>query len=114
MVAPGNSATHVVKLVSATGSDIAGGSVTVNTSGATVGSFTYAPLSNPVTLSPNTTYYILSQETSGADLWYDLDTTLQTLNVASDVNAVYGSGSPYAAVGGSAGHSYGPLDFRFQ
>ena len=114
MVAPGNSATHVVKLVSASGTDIAGGSVTVTTSGATVGSFTYAPLSAPVPLSPNTTYYLLSQETSGTDLWYDLDTTLQTVNVASDVSAIYGSGSPYTAVGGSAGHSYGPLDFQFK
>jgi hypothetical protein len=114
MVAPSNSTTHVVKLVSATGTDITGGSVTVNTSGMAAGGFAYATLSAPVTLSPNTTYYIVSQETSGGDLWYDLDTTLQTVNVASDVNAIYNAGSSYTAVGGSGGHSYGPLDFVFQ
>lgn len=114
MVAPGDSGTHVVKLVSAGGADIPGGSVTVSTSGVTSGSFAYASLSAPVRLTANTTYFIVSQETAGGDLWYDLDTALQTVNVATLVSPIYGPGTSYAAVTGAGNHSYGPLDFRFQ
>ena len=48
-VVAGNTGTHVVKVVdAATGTDLA--SVTVNTAGASAGSFRYASLASPVTL----------------------------------------------------------------
>jgi len=69
-VAPGNTGTHTVKLVSAgTGADLA--SASIATAGAPGGQFKYAPLAAPVTLAANTTYYILSQESAGGDHWYD-------------------------------------------
>ena len=113
MVAAGNSGSHTIKLVSAAGVDVAGGSVTVNTLGNAAGAFAYAALSSPVTLNPNTTYYIVSQETSGGDFWCDFNTTLQT-NPVAVANPVYGSGTIYSVVPNSIGQSYVPLDFKFQ
>ncbi len=54
----GNSGSHTVKLVTAsTGTDLSGGSVTVNTSGASTNRFLYANLASPITLAANTAYY---------------------------------------------------------
>ena len=113
LVAAGNSANHAVKLVSAAGGDMAGGSATVVTSGATPGSFAYAPLSSPVVLNANTTYYLVSQETAGGDAWYDWDTILQTSPAATVTNAAWAFTNSYTTNGG-AGHSYVPVDFKFQ
>jgi uncharacterized protein YfiM (DUF2279 family) len=69
-VVPGNSGTHTVKLVdAATGTDVA--SASVATAGAATGQFQYTSLSTPVALAENTSYYLLSQEIAGGDLWYD-------------------------------------------
>ncbi|HLG98216.1 MAG TPA: hypothetical protein VKX49_18005 [Bryobacteraceae bacterium] len=115
MAAPGNTGTHVVKLVSATGADIAGGSVSVNTSGASSGSFVYVALGAPIKLNANTVYYLVTQETVGADLWYDLDSTIQNVPVGSIVTPVYNGGGSYTTITPNRnGHSYGPLDFQFQ
>ncbi len=114
-VASGNSGSHLVKLVNAsTGSDLAGGSVIVNTATGTAGSFAYSALPSAVTLNTNTTYYILSQETQGGDSWYDLDTRVQSIPVATISNAIFGSGSAYSIGSSLTTHSYGPLDFKFQ
>jgi hypothetical protein len=69
-VVPGNTGTHIVKLVDAsTGIDL--GSVSVATAGAPAGQFKYTTLSTAVTLAPGAAYYVLSQETAGGDQWYD-------------------------------------------
>jgi len=71
-VTPGNSGTHAVKLVNAaTGLDVPGASTSVTLAGATSGQFQYSTLASPVGLSASTSYYLLSQETSGGDQWYD-------------------------------------------
>src|SRR5204863_10117071 len=68
----GNSGTHTVKLVqAATGTDVPGGSVSVSMAGGVAGQFKYIALGSPVTLQANTAYYLVCQETSGADQWYD-------------------------------------------
>lgn len=73
-VAPGNTGNHTVKLVNAaTGVDVA--STVVATSGSADGQFKYASLPLMVTLSANTSYYLLTQETVGGDLWYDFATS---------------------------------------
>jgi hypothetical protein len=109
----GNSGTHTVKLVTAGGADVVGGSATVVTAGATPGSFAFAPLASPVVLNANTTYYLVSQETAGGDAWYDLDTTVRTISAATLTSAVWAYTNSYSTVGG-AGHSYVPVDFEFQ
>jgi hypothetical protein len=113
IVAGGNSGTHIVKLVNAnSSSDIPGGSVSVSTSGGTVGQFQYANLSTPVVLSPGQPYYLVSQETSGGDVWYHNDTVVKTTSVAAETSAVYGYGSGLWHMDGTSGQSYGPVDFK--
>ena len=69
-----------------------------------------------VTLAAHTTYYLLSSEVNGGDQWYDVassvTSTAVTVNsgiyrtIDSDNNPVY---NPY----GTAGHSYGPVNLRY-
>src|ERR1700722_11085797 len=76
-VVSGNSGTHTVKLVDAsTGTDLPGGSVSVNTSGAKAGQYLYASLTAPLTLTSGHQYYLMSSETLGGDQWYDDNTVL--------------------------------------
>ncbi|MBV9743319.1 MAG: immunoglobulin domain-containing protein, partial [Acidobacteriia bacterium] len=111
--AAGNSGTHSVKIVNAaTGGDIPGASATVSMTGVPAGTFAYGNLSTPVTLSSNATYYVLTQETSGGDTWYDYNTTVQTNSAASVGGAVYNTSGGYT-VTGSAAHSYGPVDIIY-
>ena len=86
----GNTGTHTVKIVNAgTGVDVAGGSVSINTStGTPSNGFKYVALAAPVTLTANTAYYLVSQETSGGDQWYDSNTILTTTTKATVNNAV--------------------------
>ena len=111
MVAPGNTGTHVVKIIdAATGMDLAGAAVSVKTAGSTPGTFSYSALQNPITLAANTDYLILSQETLDGDQWYDSDTTVQTINVALLTGPVYGTSGAYNAMG-LGGHMFVPVDF---
>ena len=65
----GNAQSHLVKFVDATtGSDVPSGSVSINMSGCTPGTFTYATLPNPISLSAGASYYLASQENAGGDL----------------------------------------------
>jgi hypothetical protein len=113
-VGPGNTNAHTVKVVAAsTGADVPGGSIMVPTAGETAGAFAYAYLPAAVVLNPNTAYYIVSQETMGADIFYDHDTTLQTTNVATVTGAVYSTGGTTYSIGGTGMYSYGPVDFRY-
>ncbi len=112
IVAPGNSQSHKVKLVLVSnGSDVSNGSTTVYTSGGTIGSFVYGNLTSPVTLSANTAYYVLTQETVGGDQWYDNDTTVQTASVATVDFAAYSSGASYLT--DWSNREYGPVDFVY-
>ena len=108
----GNSQGHTVKLVdAATGGDVSGGSALVMPGSATPGTFAYAALGTPVTLSASKTYYVLTQETSGADQWYDNNTIVQTTADAAGTGPFYGTGSWTS--GGAAGRSYGPVDVKY-
>jgi len=112
MFVSGNTHGHAMKIVNAsTGSDVAGTSVTVSPANGVPGAFAYADLPASVTMSANTTYYILTQESAGGDQWYDLNTSAQSTTVASLVGAEYGL--PYVLVQGTSGHMYGPVDFKY-
>jgi hypothetical protein len=113
MVAASGGGSHLVKIVQAsTGVDVPGGSVTVNVGTGTAGTFAYATLSSPVTLSANTSYYVVTQETNGGDTWYDYNSSVLTTNVATVTSAVYNSGPSYVAPG-STGQTYGPVSFLY-
>lgn len=75
-VTAGNNQSHTVKLVSASGADISGGSVTVNTFGAPAGQFAYGTLASPITLSANTTYFVVTREYLNGDQWWDYTSQL--------------------------------------
>jgi hypothetical protein len=114
-VVAGNTGTHAVKVVDAgTGADLA--SAVVNTSGAAAGSFRYASLSSPITLQANTSYYLVTQETSGGDAWYDYDTRLVTTAAAADAGVVYSFATSATSwvPGGSPGNGYGPVSFLYR
>jgi hypothetical protein len=113
MVAPGNSGTHALKIVTASGSDVAGGATRLSTTGSGSGGFLYANLGSPVTLQANTTYYIVSQETQGGDQWYDINTSIQTSGVALETSGIWSpDGANYSAAG-TTNTEYGPLDFQY-
>jgi hypothetical protein len=116
IVASGNTGSHTVKLVNAsTGVDVPGGTVSVNTVGGTPNSFVYANLASPVTLSANTNYYIVSQETQNGDHWFDFNTTIVTTAVAADTFSVWGyNGSGYNGIASSSNHTYVPVDFVYE
>ena len=110
-VVAGSTGTHVVKLVdAASGSDVAGASVTVVTAGAATSSFRFVALPEPVTLRAGAAYYLVSEETAGGDSWYDYDTGVVTTGAATVPGAVYRlpAGGSGWVVGGSGGNAYGP------
>ena len=114
IVTTGSTGAHLMKIVDgATGVDLPGASVSVATAGGTVGSFVYANLSSPIGLNAGSTYYILTQETSGGDKWDDYNNTVvQTTSDATAKSAVYSSGASYFVIG-STGQTYGPVDFQY-
>jgi len=113
IVAPGDSGTHTVKIVNAsTGLDVPGASAAAATAGGTAGTYVYGAV-NSVVLNANTAYYIVTQETAGGDLWYDMNTIVQTTTVGNPVSAVYYYGSSYYPIAYS-GTSYGPVNFQYQ
>jgi len=112
-VISGNAGTHTVKLVVAgTDADVPGGAVSIATAAAPVG-YKFVALDAPLTLAANTAYYLVSQETSGGDEWYEANNTLTYPGTVATVNnAVYSSGATYVAAY-SANNCYGPLSFRY-
>jgi hypothetical protein len=92
----GNTGSHVVKLVNVSdGSDVPGGSVTVSLPSGTAGQFSYAPLASPVTLAANTSYYLVSQEVSGGDQWYDWGPVTSTIAAAVNAAVYYWPGTGF-------------------
>lgn len=108
-VVNGNSQLHLVKLVNAsTGALVA--MTAVNTAGTTPGAFAYGRLSSPVTLAANTAYYLVSQETSGGDQWYDYASTVTSTGLVASINSgVWWNGTSWNLVGGT-NHTYVPVD----
>ncbi len=108
---PGNTGSHVVKLVRADSVDVPGGAVTVSMASGSVGQFTYGQLAAPITLSANTSYFLVSAEAAGADQWYDIG-QVGTTSVATVTNPVYFDGAQYSpAASGSA--SYVPVNLQY-
>jgi len=112
----GNNQTHQVKIVDAlTGLDVPGAIVVVDMAVATPNDFAVESF-NPVNLSANGIYFVVSQEKAGGDEFCDWPTTVDVdpgwpLTVTS---AVYGDpdATPpikYDTQYGGPNHSYGPV-----
>jgi hypothetical protein len=108
-VFPGSTQTHTLALVQSSNNSVVA-SGTLSTSGLATG-FAYVPLATPVTLSPNTTYYLVSSETAGGDYFlYNCPITVSDL-VASVVGSAFGSSQTSVGFSGDDGNvSYGPVD----
>lgn len=112
-VVPGNSMTHTVKLVQAsTGAELA--SVSIPLTGATPNQYAYGLLTFPTFLQANTTYYLLSSETTGGDQWYDRGPVSST-GVAKVTGPAYQVGNgPYNVITFFSNQDYGPVNFSYQ
>jgi hypothetical protein len=112
-VAPGNSQFHVVRIIDgATGADIPGSAVAINTAGGTVGQFIYGPVAGTVTLQPGAVYFIVSEETTGGDQFFNHDTTVETRNVATVIGSAR-TGGPQVFTDMAGLIAYGPVDFQY-
>ncbi|MFN2603572.1 MAG: hypothetical protein ABR582_12555 [Gemmatimonadaceae bacterium] len=110
--APGNVQQHAIKIVNKmTLQDLT--TVILDTIGGTDGMMQTAPVTNQVTLIKNTSYYIISKEMGGADLFYQDNSTVVTTGVATVVNAIKGDQIGPYVVSGGANNSFGPLTFQY-
>jgi hypothetical protein len=111
--ATGNSQAHLVKFVSITsgGIDVPGGSASVNMAGCTPGQFVHTNLASPITLQAGGAYYLVSQENTNGDTWYDQG-GISTTNVATVSDSVYFDGANWNLVDG-ANTSFVPPDFLY-
>lgn len=109
-VVSGNSGTHTVKIVDASGTVLA--SVSINTSGQPVG-FCYGSIT-PLVLTAGVTYTILSSETASADQWYEVGSVTP---IGSDATVIGGSyqlscsGAPALVYAGT--ESYVTVNFKY-
>ena len=114
IIAPGNLGTHTLALVNAAnGIDVPGGTAAITMTNGTVGQFQYTALSSPVALAAGSIYYVVSQETEGGDLWYDMNTLVTTTTAADQNAAVWSYGLGQWNVEGVPGQVYVPVDFQF-
>ncbi|MBV8904717.1 MAG: hypothetical protein JOZ22_13880, partial [Acidobacteriia bacterium] len=108
---PGNSGTHTIKIVQGSGADVPGASVTLSMAGGTAGQFIYTALPSPISLAPNASYYLVSQEVLGGDQWYDFN-SVSTTSAVTITNAVYSpDGVTWIAAGGP-NMSYVPANLK--
>jgi hypothetical protein len=110
--ASGNGQDHILGLiVASTYTWVPGSAVTLSLAGSTSGAFAYASLAAPLTLAANTSYWLVSSETDGGDLWYDANTTVTpTLLSRSFDKFVRWSSSGGWTLSAAANRSFGPLD----
>jgi hypothetical protein len=112
---PALSGMHEVRLVEVVGVTTTElGHAVVDVNSPAEGNFKYAPLlPSPVTVAPGGIYYIVSQEFTGGDQFFDQNTLVQTRLEAKVNRAIY-SNSPglYVPVGGMS-QSYGPVSFQY-
>jgi hypothetical protein len=67
-------------------------------------------LAEPVTLTAGASYYLVSQEVAGGDVFGQYDQVVQTVEVAENIASAYGT--PYNTTGVS-GNSFGPTNYKF-
>jgi hypothetical protein len=81
--------------------------------GATPGQFSYVDLPAPITLSANTSYYLVSQEVSGGDQWADETTTVTTTTAATCDGAILGKPGNNWTIRPGDNTLFVPVDFKY-
>lgn len=115
---PGNTGTHTLKLIDkATLNDLSGGQLRVNLSLAMYedGKFAYVPLPQEVTLNPNSSYFIISEEMNNGDFFHDSsDTKLTEVPpLLTAVTAVNGDGVSSYTISPTPLEVYGPPSLQY-
>lgn len=124
IIATNNSGAHEVKIVTPAttpsgtpvdGVDLVSAIVTTVAQPGNVGTFAWAPLPQPVTLQPNSVYFIVSLESGGGDLWYDEQpvqtTAVAAIQFSTRVRLTEPNINKYQR--GQAGEAYVPVSFRY-
>jgi hypothetical protein len=114
IVATANAQPHVVKILDLTQNNLEIASAIVSLPGGPVGTFTYQPLAQPVTLEPFKLYYILTHEVVGGDFFHDASSVTPT-GVAAILSAVFNDDATPTVFTtlGTANVSYGVVNFRY-
>jgi uncharacterized protein (DUF736 family) len=107
----GNSQNHELVLVQAV-SGVTVASATWSPAGGVHNQIKHVALAAPVTLPPNTEYFLGSAEVSGGDSWYNYNTVVATTGVAAVQAAAYNSGAGWVAIG-AANNSYVPVGLQY-
>ncbi len=108
-IVSGNSQTHTLSIYNSSGVAIV--TASLNASGKSPGDYSYVSCT-PTTLVAGETYFIVSSEFSGGDLWYDALSVTHT-SVGTIVDASYLAPS-LTDLGVGAGKSYVPVSFKYQ
>jgi len=117
----GDSAAHTIGIYTTANPPVAVATATLSMNGATPGQFNYVSLGTGVTLTANTTYYLLCTEpNTSLDTWGDVVTTqgLYASLVTTGAASIIGASSTNALTNGLgnngvAGDGYGPVSFTY-
>ena len=71
------------------------------------------PTAQHVTLAAGQRYYIVSQEFTGGDRFYEVNTTVTTTSAAVVEMAVYSDSPGSFTTAGADGGTYGPVSFQY-
>ncbi len=109
-VIAGNKQSHRLQLIDAATKAVLA-ETTLNAAGLPAG-FAYAPLPAPVTLAANRSYYLVSFEYLGGDLWYDnAQIVTPTTLIKSIDHGIFNNGGTWYP-GGLANNPYIPTDLK--
>lgn len=111
----GNNQTHRLRIIKASDNSIVA-ATEVTMTDMTHNQFKYANLAAPVTLAANTSYYIVSEERNGGDLFYEAsDTNTQRTTAATLDGAIMSinNGGSWKNPNNNA-QPYGPVNFIYE
>jgi hypothetical protein len=109
---------HDVKVIDAATKAVLG-TASVDMNSPAVADFRYGklipadPATQHVTLSAGQRYYIMSQEFTGGDPFYEVNTTVVTTTAAVVEKAIYSDSPGSFTTAGADGGTYGPVSFQY-
>lgn len=110
---PGSARNHTIEIIDAQNkTQLPNGVAAVSLAGKPEG-FEIGALTHEVILSAGQTYYIVSQEETGGDQFYDNDTAVVAQPDATVVSPVYQDDAGQWVLLGAPDHSYGPVNFTY-
>jgi hypothetical protein len=111
---PGNTRSHVVKIVDAASGLDVGSPVTIQMPAGPENEYAFETMTQTATLLALQTYYVVSEEQDGGDFWYDLPNQSMTTAVAVINSGISkrDSENNFSAFG-ALEQMYGPVNFRY-